>query len=615
MSGIGIGNNRIAAFLISVPLLLAIVTAVLTGQARGYEISIYAAYPMYFWLLVIISLGLGVCVLVNQSFARRKSYLWIIVGFLIVASTNLLVLTLPAIRGYTSWATTDTLTHLGYIKDIMNTGHFAPAGVRGENFYPAIHILSSAICYATGIKPEFLVMVFTAFFFLFYVLSIFFLSKQLTQNLGAVILITTFGSLVMFEIYQVSFLPSTFGFFLIPFILFLYFKSRASSHGTKFLIPLSLLLFALPFYHPGEVPLFLIIIFVCIGIGYSLSRRINRHRISPQVSGIRKSNFPFAIYPIGILAVSVFTWFSTFGKFEFQVPVIANWLLQGSGESSIASTLNLLNRANLSALQFADLFTKLYGQMLVYFVVSLIFSVVVLRKILFSRDQISPNKIIFVILFVLFGIGIFVFAFNEFFLSYDRELRWVIFASTVLNGLSLYELYSTTKKQNMIKAIKLITIILLISSMIIGLFNTYNSPIIKTYNDQVTLSEMSGMNLFFNHQDGITYTVDMYTASYRFAYGILGVETSPVTIRVDPILPPNHFGYSTYATLGESYHTDQYLIENTLTRIIYPQTAAGYESQWRFTSADFARLQNDPSVNFIYSNGDLRIYRIHGEAK
>ena len=244
--------------------------------------------------------------------------------------------------------------------------------------------------------------------------------------------------------------------------------------------------------------------------------------------------------------------------------------------------------------------------------ISTVLSILVLKELFFSGDQVNANQVVFLLLFVVFGVGIFVFAFNQFFLEFEREMRYAIFASTVLNGLGLYELYSKAKGRNMKGGIKSVVIVLLFVAMIIGLFNTFNSPILRAPNGQVTATDMSGMSWFFARQDGTILIDDIMITNYRFANAILGVEGSPANIRQQGWtagLPPNHFGYTKNETLGQSYADDRYLIENKLSRIFYAQTAPDYEPLWRFNQSDFERLQYDASVNMVYSNGDLRVYR------
>ena len=54
---------------------------------------------------------------------------------------------LPQLTGYAFVASSDHLTHLGYVLDIMQTGHFS-----SRNVYPITHILISQIFFLTGIS-------------------------------------------------------------------------------------------------------------------------------------------------------------------------------------------------------------------------------------------------------------------------------------------------------------------------------------------------------------------------------------------------------------------------------------------------------------------------------
>jgi hypothetical protein len=600
--------------------ILAVVSIIIAGPARGYEISIYTSYPTFFWLFIIGGFICGLIILINQSFSRKKSYWWIF-GLLIVVSIDLIVLLLPVLRGYASWLGTDSMIQLGYSKDILFTGHLTAPGFKGENFYPGIHLLAVALFYATGIKLELLIMILPSIFSLFYIISIFVLSKILTHSLNKAILMTTFGSLLLFTTYQDCFIPSFLAFLLVPFVLFVYFK--LNSVGVKFWMPLVLVLCVIPVYHPGEVPLFLLLIFTVIYLGSEFSRYLNR-KGNQTFENVSKRNFMRIIFPIAILSGSLVIWFSPFLAFKSNILQIVNWVYGESGQSSVAYALGSLSRANLSPLQFTDLFMKMYGHILVYFLLSLALSIIILRKVFISHEKIIDYKLVFCFLFLFFGLGIFIFAFNQFVISYDRELRWVIFASTMLNGICLIDLYSKSKRKNMRSMIKSVAVIVLLVAMIFSLFNTFASPITRSYNFQVTATDMGGMSWFFKHQDGVTPVTDIEVASFKYAYAIMGIANSPgsigvaglsQSIRVIDLPPPDHFGYSNYTTLGQSYVGDRYLIENKLSRIIYPEIAPNQELQWRFTPSDFAKLQNDISVNSIYSNGALSVYRVHGSEK
>jgi len=45
----------------------------ITPPATGYELSIYSAYPSYFWFFIIASSACGIGILIHQAFAEEKS--------------------------------------------------------------------------------------------------------------------------------------------------------------------------------------------------------------------------------------------------------------------------------------------------------------------------------------------------------------------------------------------------------------------------------------------------------------------------------------------------------------------------------------------------------------
>ncbi|KAF5431156.1 putative membrane protein [Candidatus Methanophagaceae archaeon] len=106
-------------FIISV---LAIIAK--TPPVSGYELSIYDAYPWPFWMFICISISCGIIILIHQAVSEQeqKSNWWLI-GLCIVILSNAIFLGLPFFRGYYIYPTGDALSHLGWMKDIITTGH------------------------------------------------------------------------------------------------------------------------------------------------------------------------------------------------------------------------------------------------------------------------------------------------------------------------------------------------------------------------------------------------------------------------------------------------------------------------------------------------------------
>jgi hypothetical protein len=157
----------------------AVIMMFASGPASTYEISIYSAYPTFFWLLFIAGFICGVTILViaaNDEKNTKNKPIWIN-GFILLIATNLIFFSIPIFRGYFTYGRDDVLTVIGYAKDVLNNGYIGIPGSRGEDYYPAIHILLAYASNATQISPEKLVQVFLPFFVSFYMFSIYLLSK------------------------------------------------------------------------------------------------------------------------------------------------------------------------------------------------------------------------------------------------------------------------------------------------------------------------------------------------------------------------------------------------------------------------------------------------------
>jgi hypothetical protein len=115
--------------------------------ATGYESSIYWSTPLILWVSLIASVIVGVA-LVVVSIAKNEleqSSLWKL-GLLLVFLCYTICLALFIIRGYYMWCMTgDPASHIGWIKEIINTGHMVDTIL-----YPAGHIYLSEIVFFNG---------------------------------------------------------------------------------------------------------------------------------------------------------------------------------------------------------------------------------------------------------------------------------------------------------------------------------------------------------------------------------------------------------------------------------------------------------------------------------
>ena len=591
-------------------LVLALGIAVITGSAKGYEISIYDAYPLVFWLLIIVSLCFAIISIVYQTFTAINSKTLITFEFLLIICTNVLVLLLPIFRGYATFAGgQDPMEHIGFIKDIMSSGHITPPNIIGEDFYHATHVIGATLSSVTGLAPETIIILLPPLFVVFYTLSIYLLARQMVSNYNQVLLITCFGSVLLFLHESQEFAPSVLTFFLLPFTLMLYFKSVNSQSKTFYGIFLLTLLIT-PIFHPADGTLFLAIIFLFIGIvsfKFTRFKSLNKMQITPF-----RSN-PFLV--TAILLSAWFIWFFSFSAFRNNIISIFVWIVSQTGaQSNLSIYGDLITRANVSYFTLFELLIKTYGQIIIYLLVCLPIAIYLLRQKL-TNTKSSFYLCIFSLLFMVFFILIFVFFAGYFFIGYGRELKYPLFIATILDGLFFFKIgvapSQRLKKIGGTKAVMFFVMIVLLSSSIIGLFNVYYSPITLEFNEQITSMDLKGTYWTFSHSDiGLNVNTIFFRAKYA-AETVFGMSAGLKYVARESF-PPNHFGYDKSNSYGNNINGTVYYIEVKLSKIIYPQLYSEYQSAWRFNEQDFTQIYGDNSVNSVYSNGEFTLYLVRG---
>ncbi len=599
-------NNikKITCLIAFIFILLSLIIIIFKNTASGYEVSIYDSYPFYFWLFLLISIFCGFIIMVIDSLYDVESNWWKI-GFLIIIFSNLIILLLPFLQGYLTFGRGDVLSHIGYSLDIVNTGHFPAPGVNGENFYPIIHILMSSINQLTGLNLELIAETLPILFIFFYMISMYLLSREITKDNRKSILITAFASVLLFKTENLMLAPSVQAFYLLPFILFLFYKSYSKEKNSIiYSILFVLMLLLIPFFHPGEGSLYLIPLFLGIYLALIIYNRL-------KIEGTRhiKLNRNL-INAVLIIFVTWATWFLSFSSFGQKATKIANWIIFQSGNTNIDTVSNLLVKANLSTMQFLNLVLDSYGQQLIYIFLGLLISLIILIKIFYYKNSVNLEKFTFSILFLIFmGLAIFSF-FSYTGVDSFRGLRYVLFVSTVLIGIFSYDFVKNTKL-NYKKFGTILIISLLVISSAISIFNVYPSPTTKSVNSQVTQMELTGSNWFLdNRNQSLAIESINYRQLTRFSAAILGQDfknSGKFGFKNSPV----HFNYTNTSSYGDSLVKDEYYVDWKVNRIFYPSVYPEYSNLWKFTPQDFDYLDSrDNSVNSIYSNGEFWVYYI-----
>lgn len=148
---------------------LAFVVAVYSAYsspATGYEVNIFAATPLLFWVGVCVALVSALWVV---TFARERVP-WL-GGFGLATLAGLSIPALPLVRGYYFYGQSDPLFHLGWAKQLQrgSMGFF-------DLLYPASHTFAAVLSVLSGVTTErsmlLLVFTLTCLFVAFTVLTI-----------------------------------------------------------------------------------------------------------------------------------------------------------------------------------------------------------------------------------------------------------------------------------------------------------------------------------------------------------------------------------------------------------------------------------------------------------
>lgn len=164
----------------------------------------------------------------------------------------------------------------------------------------------------------------------------------------------------------------------------------------------------------------------------------------------------------------------------------------------------------------------------------------------------------------------------------------------------------------------MLVVIILIAVSINGGLKLYPSPYILSANWQITRTEITGMDRFFHNKDIATPITGITIPPGRFAHFILTLEERrqhkhiPLHI-TEELRVPHHFGYTEHSTLGEWYASDTYLLLNKQDRLLYVEVFPEIE-HLRYSPSEFEKLEQDPSVAKLYSNGGFDVYYIYARA-
>jgi hypothetical protein len=188
-----------------------------------------------------------------------------------------------------------------------------------------------------------------------------------------------------------------------------------------------------------------------------------------------------------------------------------------------------------------------------------------------------------------------------------RLVKYAAMLSVPFVGYVIYELVRRSMTRQLWARIGFsIMVVLLALITVNSVLIAYWSPYRLLPNDQPILSEPDGFKWLSTYRNTglglvtLTVLVDRLVTLLPAAGGITK-DVSQV---------PYHFNYPERSLLGASYSEDRYMLLNTHDRLQYTELFPRM-APYRFYPSDFDRLDNDSSLDKIYSNRGMEVWYIH----
>lgn len=593
------------------------VVNVVPGPA-GYEFSIYAAYPGVFWLLVIGAMLLGAAVIVGsarpptlagvaagvrddadaagattpEADGGTADRTWVF-GYAIMVLTTALLLVLPYVRGYLLYGRADALSHVGYARDIASSG-----GV-GGNIYPPMHLLATAVADATGLPLTtvglVLPVIFSAVYFggMYYVLVYLFDSRtQVMFGLPFVLLPVLGRAHVGFRPYDASLM-------FVPVVLYLFFKSqRTPTPSTR--AAFVVVLIALLLYHPLTA-LFLIVIFTLYNLARYVPRSMDQYTTPTNLASLS--------------AVLFLAWYSNFTSILLRFDSLYRTLFgEETGSPPVSGYAEANEEASPALIDIVQTATFLYGVDGLLFALGFLFLGIAVLLVVRKRFAFERATLMLGGTLVLFSLGGLAFLLLDLKVPHDRPFQIAKICAAVLIGqlfyLLLYRVDWIRGRESLRNGVYVFLIGTLVVLVALSTLSLYPSPLSSSSNSQVTHMEMAGAE-WVAERGNPNSTMSSVGINYgRFHHARYGTAAS---VPFRPVTAPSHFNYTTRDRVGQSYTEEGYLTVTYRGRIVYPRVFPDYRANWRYTPAEFARLELDYSASRIYSSGDYTQYQVTPE--
>ncbi|MEF8785648.1 MAG: hypothetical protein V5A45_06910 [Haloarculaceae archaeon] len=583
-------------------MLLLGVAAAYFEPATGYELSLYAETP----LLYFVGFSIALLSSVWLSFVGADSDLLrdgaLLLGSLAVAS----LVMLPLIRGYYLYVGGDSLTHLGWTRELLG-GSLEPTGL----LYPGIHMMTIFISEVTGIRlglaQMFVVFVFVSLFIVFVMLCVRLLGGQRWA-----VPVGLFAGLLLLPVNNVSVHIQahaiTQSLLFLPFALYLVLRyvNRAGEWTNPFEtatqngLLLAMAAVSMILIHPqGALNLILIMVTVA-GIQYLF----RRYRGNGVINAHRPIYVPAAISTVAFVAWSA--------RYE-RVRSAAVGLLEGVLYSSVPGDEITQRSASLADLggSIELLFVKLF---LVALVFCLLAGLLTLAWGAGRLDERVPDRNALLTYLIVAAVPLLAL-FGLFFLSsantmHFRYLGFIMAVVTILGALAITDGADKLTNSLSRRSVGVGLVVLFLLFLPLPMATMHSGPFIYQSSSSVSEMHYEGVNQTFENMDrdisfagirsGPRRLVDARYGAEQSKTMEFGGEGTPTAIP-DAVWGNNlttHYDSPRYIPVDESDYQREVVLYNG----------------FRYGQRGFDTLETTPNINRVQSSGEYQLYFLESES-
>jgi len=587
-----------AALAIGFGTLLVGTLAAYRAPARGYELSIYAGTPVAYWLGLSVAIAVSLAV----SSGRRASSLLRSGGMFLGGTAVSTLVLLPLIRGYFLFGTGDSLTHLGWTRDIV-AGRLDPF----DMLYPGIHTMTIFVGRMLGTRFGRAQLFVTFVFILVFIVFVAFCVRELGNATWAVP-VGLFSALLILPNNNVSVHlmahPITQTLFFFPLVLYLVFayvtsgtgpRSREVS-GTPIGVLLVLSVASSILIHPqGALNIIAVLVaavtFQFFLRQYSEDGPISDHR--PLYS------------PTAVSIVAYAAWAPRHERVHGTASFVVDRILQGSVAADEV-TQRSTSLTEIGGSTF-ELFTKLFLVQTLFGLIAAALVVVWYTGRLDGTFQRGTALLTYPVVALIPLSG----AFLVFFLSsmttqHFRYIGFLMVPITILGAVGISEGAGRLRRRLSDTQVRaaLVVCFLLLAPM--PLATAHASPIIYQPTQNAPVQHVEGIETTVAQMDRDIEFAGIRGGPERYLEGIYGTR-GVSTVGLSETGPRSSIPGTVFETNLTSYYETQRYV---------PVTDADYQREvrlydgFRYSKRGFRRLDTTPGIDRVQSNGVYRLYLV-----